>query len=389
MDEGLHGHGGHHLRAEPDPHRRRRAAPRLSPGQNGATADRAHRDPHRRHASRGRTTCCRAAGRSWTPSPSCVGRGATSACVFGGQQDNSLADFWSHGRMYTATSGKTGDNWTLPREAVGISHSAYGSCGTAATTLSRRHAGGGVPAQRRPHLAHRHGHQPRPHVPARRTAACSAPRWSATATKVWLAWYQNGDDLGQQRHLRHADLPDRRLADQGARVERRARARLPTGRVALAARDGGGVFAAYCVGCPTCSSVRVWKVGTNKTATVPGSKLATTHLAVARPSGRLWLAWADNVAEGARRTDRHERPGDRRGADAGTPQRHELAYSLAIDGTRGRGDIVLNAGNGIWHTQVLPGLTTSLPRPAGGAPQPPEGGRSPSPTPTTRSREPR
>ena len=42
---------------------------------------------------------------------------------------------------------------------------------------------------------------------------------------------------------------------------------------------------------------------------------------------------------------------------AGLPK-HGLAYSIAIEGTRARGDIVLNAGNGIWHTQVLPGLTT-------------------------------
>jgi len=38
--------------------------------------------------------------------------------------------------------------------------------------------------------------------------------------------------------------------------------------------------------------------------------------------------------------------------------KHGLAYSIAIEGSRAKGDIVLNAGNGIWHTQVLPGLTT-------------------------------
>jgi hypothetical protein len=30
---------------------------------------------------------------------------------------------------------------------------------------------------------------------------------------------------------------------------------------------------------------------------------------------------------------------------------------LAINGTGGRGDIVLNDGNGMWHTQVVAGLT--------------------------------
>ena len=32
-------------------------------------------------------------------------------------------------------------------------------------------------------------------------------------------------------------------------------------------------------------------------------------------------------------------------------------YSLAVDGTRGRGDIVVNVGDSFWHTQVLAGLT--------------------------------
>ncbi len=55
--------------------------------------------------------------------------------LFGGIRSTSPG-FWSDGRMYTATSDSTGASWSLPAEAVGVSHSAYGSYGTAATTLA-------------------------------------------------------------------------------------------------------------------------------------------------------------------------------------------------------------------------------------------------------------
>jgi len=41
---------------------------------------------------------------------------------------------------------------------------------------------------------------------------------------------------------------------------------------------------------------------------------------------------------------------------AGMP-RGGAAYSLAIDGTIGRGDVALNARSALWHTHVFAGLT--------------------------------
>src|SRR5262249_25625884 len=129
------------------------------------------------------------------------------------------------------------------------------------------------------------------------------------------------------------------------------------GRIGLAARAGGGVYAAYCVGYPTCSNVRVWKVGTTTTKDVPNSKFASTISLSSGPSGRLWVAWADNIPKV--RAVRTGEDGLAMGAvqNVGLPKGKSSAYSLAIDGSRGRGDIVVNVGDSMWHSQVLAGLT--------------------------------
>ena len=173
---------------------------------------------------------------------------------------------------------------------------------------------------------------------------------------MWLAWYQNGwSDTGNGTFaMQIYPTVGSPIKAPGSSV---GASSISTGRVALAARTGGGAFAAYCVGGGTCKAVRIWKIGTDQTAKVPGSKLATSIALSTAQSGRLWLAWTNSTP--TVRAMRTSTTGLGVGAvtKPGLPK-HGLAYSVAIEGTRGRGDIVLNAGNGIWHTQVLPGLTT-------------------------------
>jgi hypothetical protein len=90
---------------------------------------------------------------------------------------------------------------------------------------------------------------------------------------------------------------------------------------------------------------------------VPHSRFATTIALSAAPSGRLWVAWADNIPRV--RAVRTGRSGLSMGAvrNVGLPKGKSAAYSLAIEGSRGRGDIVVNVGDSMWHTQVLAGLT--------------------------------
>jgi hypothetical protein len=127
--------------------------------------------------------------------------------------------------------------------------------------------------------------------------------------------------------------------------------------VALVARTGGGVYAAYCVGYPTCDHVGLWKVGTSKVTKVPSSKYAALIALSPGPSGRLWLSWSDNIPQvKAVRTGRNGAgftPVRKVDMPAGT----DAVYDLSVEGSTGRGDIVIQVGNGFWHTQVVSGLT--------------------------------
>jgi len=272
--------------------------------------------------------------------------------LFGGQKDLT-AGFWSLGKMYTATADSNGSTWTLPAETVGENTNAYGSYGTGATTLADGTPVAGFPLNKDFTWAVGTG------GPDQNFSVSKCCMYSSTMVRdgsnVWVAWYGNGSTAATNGTFVKQIYPT-----VGATLKAPGSSKgtnsLPTGRVALAARVGGGVFAAYCVGYPTCTAVRVWKVGTTKTTDAPHSKFATTIGLSPGRSGRLWLAWSDNIPKvHALRTNT---TGLVMGAvqNAGIP-RGGAAYSLTIDGTIGRGDIVLNDGNGMWHTQVVAGLT--------------------------------
>jgi hypothetical protein len=178
--------------------------------------------------------------------------------------------------------------------------------------------------------------------------------------EVWLAWYGNGSTNATNGVFAMRIYPtvgSVLKAPGSSKMSSGVPSSIPTGRIGLAARAGGGVYAAYCVGYPTCTSVRVWKVGTSKTKDVPHSRFATTIALSAGPSGRLWVAWADNIPKV--RAVRTGKDGLAMGAvrNVGLPKGKSAAYSLAVEGSRGRGDIVVNVGDSMWHTQVLAGLT--------------------------------
>lgn len=277
--------------------------------------------------------------------------------LFGGLQTQSPG-FWSQGRMYDATSTTSGADWDLPTETVGLSTHAVQSHGTAATTLADGTPVAGFPLDDTLTWHVGTGYTPDQHYQLAQISNCCMFGASMVrdGDSVWVAWYQNGwSDTGSGTFaMQIYPTVGSPIKAPGSSVGANS---VYTGRVALAARAGGGVFAAYCAGAPTCTSIRIWKVGTDQTAKVPGSKLATSIALSTARSGRLWLAWANSTP--AVRAMRTSTTGLGVGAvtKPGLPK-HGLAYSIAIEGSRAKGDIVLNAGNGIWHTQVLPGLTT-------------------------------
>jgi hypothetical protein len=174
---------------------------------------------------------------------------------------------------------------------------------------------------------------------------------------VWAGWYENGGTAATNGFFAMKIYPTvgSPLKAPGSSVGTSSIPWLT--RTAMATRVGGGAYLAYCVGYPTCTKVRIWKVGTSTTADVPGSKGATAIGLSSGPSGRLWVAWVDDSR--AVRALRTGVAGLSMGAvrNVGAPSGHGSVYNVAIEGSRGRGDIVVNVGNGLWHTQVSAGLT--------------------------------
>lgn len=132
----------------------------------------------------------------------------------------------------------------------------------------------------------------------------------------------------------------------------------------VAERVGGGVWAAYRLGYPTSSTIRLWEVGTANTwdVTSPSGTVDSVTLTAA-PEGRLWLSWR-GVGDGllyAARTDRDvTRLGKVR--KVVPPGGDGFIWSVATDGESGPLDVIANIqafddGPRLYATQVLPALT--------------------------------
>jgi hypothetical protein len=136
----------------------------------------------------------------------------------------------------------------------------------------------------------------------------------------------------------------------------------PDHRVPLVARQGGGVFLAYCSGYPTCKQVLLWRVGGNALL-VKGGGQDVEDVNLARgPDGRLWVMWQDSGQLYAGRTN-----GSATKAGAivriSPPPGTSSVWDVFGEGSLGQLDLLaeVSVGNAIatWHRQVLPGLSLS------------------------------
>jgi len=273
--------------------------------------------------------------------------------VFGGVQGP--PGFWSNGRMYTLTAPASGATWTLPMEAVGNSGAAFASHGTGGTTLAD-----GTPVAAFPLNASIIWHTGTGTDPDQsfNVASCCAYDMAMvrSGNQVWVGWYANGSSAATNGTFVRQIAPTLGpiLRAPGSSV---GTSSVPTERVALAARAGGGVYVAYCSGPPNCSGVRLWRVGASSARPVPGSRYAARIALSAAQGGRLWLAWSNNIprVKAVRTNPAATRFGALR--DVGVPRGRNAVHALALEGSRGRGDVVINVGDAFWHTQVVAGLT--------------------------------
>jgi len=136
----------------------------------------------------------------------------------------------------------------------------------------------------------------------------------------------------------------------------------PGFRTAFVARDGGGVFLAYCTGYPSCTRVVLWRVGTGSPLVVAaGTRIEDVNLANG-PDGRLWLMWQDSSKRQvfAARTNA---AATRVGAVVAVapPPRTSTVWKLGGQGSLGPLDLLAHVSTpgsiASWHTQVPPGLS--------------------------------
>lgn len=172
---------------------------------------------------------------------------------------------------------------------------------------------------------------------------------------VWLAWYSNQSGNGNGTWVKkiypasgaNMKVPGSAVGGQSVAF---------SAGVAIAARRGGGVYTATCVGYPTCTRLQLWKVGTTKTWTVPKSGGATDVTIATAPQGRLWVAWVDptDKVRAVRTNTSATRFGPVR--SVGRPGTASTLYQIGGEGSTGQMDVLVNVGDAMWHTQVLAAL---------------------------------
>lgn len=133
----------------------------------------------------------------------------------------------------------------------------------------------------------------------------------------------------------------------------------PDHRMPLVARQGGGVYFAYCTGYPRCLHVRLWRVGGRAIAVATGRDIEDVNLARG-PGGRLWVMWQDS---GRLRVTRTNNTATKAGAivNVPSPPGTSSMWDVFGEGSLGPLDLLAHVtaqgGLATWHRQVLPGLT--------------------------------
>lgn len=294
-----------------------------------------------------------------TDDPEILRNGTGLQIIFSGAYNIDSGHPLSQGTYYRITAGKRGTGWTDPPVQIddwGYAYANYGS----GTTLTDT----GDPVFAGPLNSDVYWDDDLSAADADHSFTISGGSilHVSLATdrdtgEVWAAWYdQSKAGVWVRRILPSLTPPERAPGS----VNKSGDSLDPSQAVALVSRPGGGVFAGYCVGYPTCTSARMWEVGTNNTVTVPGSKDMRRLALSPGPAGRVWAAWFNGTTLFAARSNQKV---TKFGAVAklGTPPKTSYVYKLVIEGSLGRGDVLANVGtttgvNNIWHTQVLAGL---------------------------------
>lgn len=144
----------------------------------------------------------------------------------------------------------------------------------------------------------------------------------------------------------------------------------PGQRVAMVARTGGGVYAAYKLGYPIVTGIRILNVSTGATLDVPGSAGASRIALAAGAGGRLWIAWTAKGVLKVAHTNPDVTVAGAAGA-LGAPKGSEAIWKVVADSSGLASpseslDVVVTAQSAsgqvnVWHAQALRTLSVTAP----------------------------
>jgi hypothetical protein len=291
--------------------------------------------------------------------------------AFGGIRSTAASEKYS-GAMAYATS-TNGTAWALGSGALTKTKTAYGSYGTdavddAGTPYVAVNAGSSD------HVTLHRGIDasfPAAQNDDQTTATGSFAYHAALArdTKtgvIWAAWYSNG--TGQEGIWYQQVYPTKGTARRAPGSYSSAGTPAPDQAVAITSRKGGGVWIGYAVGYPFTTKVRVLKAGSSTYRDLAAHDAGAVALS-AGVGGRIWAAWeADGKVFAARSTVSVSRFSTKVSAAGPSAKYYGSVYSVAIDGSKGPLDVVVNATvpnksyQALYHTQLYAPLVVKLSR---------------------------
>jgi hypothetical protein len=288
--------------------------------------------------------------------PDLVGApGGGMRLVFGGVRTRTTGDPYSEGYLYSASADASGSAWTLAPNTTPVvkETGGYASYGTGVTTLPDGTLVAAYP------INSGVSYQVGQNAPQGFTVpACCVYDMSLVQENgvVWAAYYANGSAAADQGVFVRQLYPTLGPAIQAPGSVSGGSSLAADQAVAMVARPGGGVYVAYKRGYPTTTSVAVWKVGDAAARAVPDSAGADFVDLSTTPDGRLWVGFdGDRTSAQAVRSNQ---AATKFGAvQSAKMPKGTTIYGLKINGGTGRGDVVVNTGTSILHTQLLSGLT--------------------------------
>lgn len=275
--------------------------------------------------------------------------------------------------MYSATASAAGTNWSLTPGS--LSHSTLVPLtDTSATTQ----------ANRTPVAAWSDGSSVDYHAGVSPTTPASDPdsvislKAGSDAVgptlvrdsngKVFVAWFTSSSHSDQgywaDQILPSKTAPVKAPGSGGGTLSNNQ----PLGAVGLAARIGGGTYLTYCVATKTqrCDHIALWKVGSARAITVPGSsgQNAFFPTIAAGPRGHMWILWfneSTNKIDVVRTNSAVTRFANRRVISG--PPKIALFSALRAEGSQGPLDVLAlvqqtttGSSPAYYDTQLLPEL---------------------------------